>query len=176
MNNLKDIREIYGATQEEIASAIGVNRVTVANWELGKSTPSAINQERLSLYYGIGPEFFFKESLNDTVKQMIRGTSDKAQAIVAQSNGKRNKAREYRETFDNTPFPIVMKRYMNAMKMLLATADHADLNELQTALLINTKMGRRLQAFIDVRKAEEEASEPSLFDLLDQLGDSTRTN
>ena len=169
MNNLKEIREIYGATQEEIASAIGVNRVTVANWELGKSVPSAINQEKLSLYYGISPDFFLREELNDTVKQMIRGTSEKAQAIVAQSAGKRDKAREYRDIFENTPFPVVLKRYMNAMKMLLATADHADLNDLEIALQINKKLNRRLQAFINVRKAEEEEAEPSLFDLLNQL-------
>ena len=40
MNNLKLIREIYGATQEQIAEAIGVNRVTVANWEIGASVAS----------------------------------------------------------------------------------------------------------------------------------------
>lgn len=176
MNNLKEIREIYGATQEEIASAIGVNRVTVANWELGKSTPSAINQEKLSIYYGIGPEYFLKEPLNDTVRQMIRGTSNKAQAIVAQSNGRRNKAQEYRETFENTPFSIIMKRYMSAMKMLLATADHAELKELETAFLINKKMGRRLKAFITVRKEEEATAEPTLLDLLDRLDDGSQTS
>ena len=35
MNNIKIIREIYGATQEQVAQAIGVNRVTVSNWEVG---------------------------------------------------------------------------------------------------------------------------------------------
>lgn len=171
MNNLKEIREIYGATQEEIASAISVNRVTITNWELGKSVPSAINQEKLSLYYGIGPEYFFHEPLNETVRQMLRSTSDKAQAIVVQSKGARDKAREYRDIFEQTPFPVVMRRYMNAMKMLLATADHAELKELETALLINEKMGRRLKAFINVRKEEESKAEPTLLDLLDQLDD-----
>ena len=171
MNNLKEIREIYGATQEEIASAIGVNRVTVANWELGKSNPSAINQEKLSLYYGIGPEYFLKEPLNDTVRNMIRGTSDKAQAIVAQSNGRRNKAEEYHDIFENASFNKIMQRYMNAMKMLLATADHADLDELEVALQINKKLSRRLQAFINVRKEEDSKDEPTLFDLLNQLDD-----
>jgi len=33
MNNLKNIREIYGITQEEIAKAINVNRATISNWE-----------------------------------------------------------------------------------------------------------------------------------------------
>ena len=59
MNNLKEIREIYGATQEVVAAAINVNRVTVANWENGNSVASGSNQEKLSIYYGIGPEFFY---------------------------------------------------------------------------------------------------------------------
>lgn len=58
INNLRQIREIYGATQEQVAKAIAVNRVTVANWEAGNSIASSANREKLSLYYGIGPEYF----------------------------------------------------------------------------------------------------------------------
>ena len=101
---------------------------------------------------------------------MVRETAEKARTIVAQSEGRRSKAAEYRDIFESTPFPVVMKRYMNAMKMLLATADHAELKDLETALQINEKMGRRLAAFIEVRRKEDAASEPSLAELLDQLG------
>ena len=52
INNLRQIREIYGATQEQVAKAIAVNRVTVANWEAGNSIASSANREKLSLYYG----------------------------------------------------------------------------------------------------------------------------
>ena len=44
MNNLKEICELYGSTQKAVASAINVNRVTVANWENGNSTASSSNQ------------------------------------------------------------------------------------------------------------------------------------
>lgn len=54
-NNLKQIREIYGATQEQIARALSVNRVTVANWESGSTVASNANREKMSIYYGIGP-------------------------------------------------------------------------------------------------------------------------
>ena len=64
-NNLKQIREIYGATQEQIAEAISVNRVTVANWEAGNSVASGSNREKLSIYYGIGPEFFYDKELTE---------------------------------------------------------------------------------------------------------------
>ena len=48
MNNLRIIRELYGATQEQVAQAINVNRVTVANWENGTSVASSSNREKLS--------------------------------------------------------------------------------------------------------------------------------
>ncbi len=91
MNNLKKIRELYGATQEQIALAINVNRVTVANWENGTSVASSSNQERLSIYYGIGPEFFYQKALDGTAQQMILDTAAKAKEIVEASDGKKAK-------------------------------------------------------------------------------------
>ena len=44
INNLRQIREIYGATQEQVAKAIAVNRVTVANWEAGNSVSAYTEQ------------------------------------------------------------------------------------------------------------------------------------
>ena len=65
MNNLKNIREIYGITQEEIAKAINVNRATISNWENQEDKKaSSASLEKLSLFYGIGPEFFYDEALN----------------------------------------------------------------------------------------------------------------
>ena len=75
MNNLKRIREIYGATQEQIAKAIGVNRVTLANWEIGTTTVSKTNQEKLSIFYGIGPEFFYEKELDAIAETLIIGTA-----------------------------------------------------------------------------------------------------
>ena len=88
MNNLKQIRELYGATQEQIASAINVNRVTVANWESGNSVASSSNQERLSIYYGVGPEYFYEKELDETARQILLNTAAKAREIVVKSDGK----------------------------------------------------------------------------------------
>ena len=72
MNNLKNIREIYGITQDEIAKAINVNRATISNWENQEDRKASNSSlEKLSLFYGIGPEFFYEEELNDTVRQML---------------------------------------------------------------------------------------------------------
>ena len=94
MNNFKNIRELYGATQEEIATAIGVNRVTVANWENDSSKASKGNLERLSIFYGIGPEYFYEVELDEIPKQMIINTAKKAKNIEETSNGNRKKEEE----------------------------------------------------------------------------------
>ncbi len=45
-NNMKKIREIYGATQEEIAKVAGVNRSTVSQWETGSMKASSSKLEK----------------------------------------------------------------------------------------------------------------------------------
>lgn len=169
MNNFKQIRELYGATQEQIASAISVNRVTVANWESGSSVASSSNQEKLSIYYGIGPEYFYEKELDETARQLLLNSAAKAREVVAKSDGKKNKEEDFRQTFENLTFQEAMSRYMFSMKLLLATADSGELSKLKTASLINKKMGDRLEAIIKLREAEDNSDGPSLFELLGKV-------
>ncbi|NCB26703.1 MAG: XRE family transcriptional regulator [Bacteroidia bacterium] len=168
MNNLKQIREIYGATQEQIAEALAVNRVTVANWESGNSTASSGNREKLSIYYGIGPEYLYDKELDETARQLVIDTAAKAKSVAAQSGGKLSKEDDFHKMFESLTFPEAMSRYMFSMKMLLATADSGELEKLKTASLINKKMGERLDAIIKLREKEAASDEPSLFDLLNE--------
>lgn len=39
MNNIKKCRELRGMTQDELSRRVGVDRVTIANWESGKTEP-----------------------------------------------------------------------------------------------------------------------------------------
>lgn len=174
MNNLKRIRELYGATQDAVASAIGVNRVTVANWENGNSMPTSSNRERLSLYYGVGPEYFFEKNLDANVRQMIINCSVHAKKVVEQSAGKKSKEEEFRRAFESLTFSDAMRDYMLSMKMLLAVAERGGTDELKTALLINEKMGARLKIIVSLKEGEEKEDTPSLRELMTQLkfGDS----
>ena len=101
MNNLKLIREIYGATQEQIAEAIGVNRVTVANWESGSSTASSSNRERMSIYYGIGPEYFYDKEIDENIKNMLQESAARAREVASKSGGKRSKEADYNKLFSS---------------------------------------------------------------------------
>lgn len=171
INNLKEIREIYGATQEQIARALSVNRVTVANWESGSTVASNANREKMSMYYGIGPEFFYEQELTDEVRQLLKRTAEKERAVVSQSEGHKNKQEDFQKMFRELTFDRVMKDYMMTMKMLLAKADEADLDKLRTALTINKKMGNRLESIIKLREEEDEADGMSLFDLMERLNE-----
>ena len=169
MNNLKLIREIYGATQEQVAEAIGVNRVTVANWEIDTSVASSTNKEKLSIYYGIGPEYFYEKEITDEIKKMLQDSSAKAVDIAKKSNGKRNKEQEFHKMFESLSFAEAMNKYMFSMKLMLATADKGDLDKLKTAVLINKKMGMRLQTIINIRESEQSNGEPSLEELIKEF-------
>lgn len=171
INNLKQIREIYGATQEQIARALSVNRVTVANWENGSTTASSANREKMSIYYGVGPEFFYEQELTEQAKQAIRQTAEREQAIVSQSNGKDNKPEDFHELFETVSFSRVMQDYMITMKILLAKVDDADLDTLRTALTINQKMGRRLAAIVSLREEEERSGDVPLTELMGSVSE-----
>lgn len=171
INNLKQIREIYGATQEQIARALSVNRVTVANWENGSTTAFSANREKMSIYYGVGPEFFYEQELTEQAKQAIRQTAEREQAIVSQSNGKDNKPEDFHELFETVSFSRVMQDYMITMKILLAKVDDADLDTLRTALTINQKMGRRLAAIVSLREEEERSGDVPLTELMGSVSE-----
>ena len=145
----------------------------MANWEIDASVASSSNRERLSIYYGIGPEYFYEKEINDEVKKMLQDTAAKAVDIVKKSNGKRNKEQEFHNIFHNIfeslSFSEAMNKYMFSMKLMLATADKGDLDKLRTAVLINQKMGNRLQAIIELRESEQSKGEPSLEELLKEF-------
>ena len=170
MNNLKNIREIYGITQEEIAKAINVNRATISNWENQEDKKaSSASLEKLSLCYGIGPEFFYDEALNDTVREMLVQNSKHQREIEKVSNGEHAKAEDFHNLFSSLTFDKAVQKYMTATKLLLATADEGSLEKLETALKINKKMGARLESIVKIRKAENANNEESLSDLIESL-------
>ena len=175
-NNMKKIREIYGATQDEIAKVAGVNRSTVSQWETGAIKASNTKLEKLSLFYGIGPESFYELSeIDETRRDMLIASAQKAKEVEAATEAKRNKADEFKQILESVTFTEARGRFMFAMKLLLATADSAELEDLKVAYQITRKMAKRLDAFIHIREEEEKAkkenNEETLFDILDSFSE-----
>ena len=173
-NNFKRIREIYGATQDDIAKVAGVNRSTVSQWETGVIRASNSKLEKLSIYYGIGPECFYDlPEIDETRREMLVENAKKEKEITQASNNTRNKADEFSKMLETTTFKQARHRFMYSMKMLLALADDGDLKDLQVAYEITQKMSHRLEAIIRIREDEEKAKvenkQKTLHDLLNSF-------
>lgn len=176
-NNFKQVREVYGATQEEISEVVGVSRTTISQWETGSTKASSANLEKLSIFYGVGPETFYEiEELNETRRNLIIESAKQAREVEEQSSGEINKVEDFKELFENISFNRTRAQFMFSMKMLLASADDAKtIEDLEIALDITKKMARRLEAIIEIREEEEKAKEDhdeaTLFDLLDKFSE-----
>lgn len=171
-NNVKLIREIYGATQDSVARIAGVSRSTVSLWENGSAKASNSKLEKMSIYFGIGPEFFYDKELSEEAKQALIENSKREEEITKASDNKRNKVEELSSILEAVTFEEARSRFMFSMKMLLATADEGELDDLKTSVFICEKMLRRLKAVVEIREEEEsykkESNEETLFDLLNQ--------
>ena len=175
-NNMKKIREIYGATQDEIAQVAGVNRSTVSQWETGATKASNTKLEKLSMFYGIGPECFYEiPDIDDVRKDMLIDAAKREKEIEEASKNKRNKASEFAKIIETISFTEARSKFTFSMKMLLATADHGELEDLKVAYQVTQKMAKRLEAIIAIREEEEKAKiendEETLYDLLDSISE-----
>lgn len=171
-NNIKLIREIYGATQSDIAKVLGVSRVTLAKWE--KDLENKVSQsvlEKMSIFFGVGPECFYDIELDEERKQMIVNSSNKAKEIDTEKQIK--KEDRFKELFFNTTFDQAISKYMFAMKMLLALTDEGKVEDLKIVHQINEKMNARLDAMIKVKEQERG---DSINELVDKLSISIEDN
>jgi Predicted transcriptional regulators len=65
VTNLVSLRKAKGLTQEQLASAIGVSRVTLARWETGEFQPSLDYLITLSQYFRVSIDYLVgKEGAN----------------------------------------------------------------------------------------------------------------
>ena len=72
MNNLKIIRKLYGATQDEVALSIGVSRVTIAKWEGEFSSPTDAHLKKMAVFYGIDAPYFFEQPIDDETRRTLK--------------------------------------------------------------------------------------------------------
>lgn len=60
-NRIKSYRLKHEYTQDYIAKQLEVSRVTVSNWEKGRTIPDVYNLMKLSDFYNVSIEHFIKE-------------------------------------------------------------------------------------------------------------------
>lgn len=62
MKQIKELREVIGCSQEQLASQIGTDRSTVAKWETGAAMPSAAKLPLLASVLGCTIDELFGRS------------------------------------------------------------------------------------------------------------------
>lgn len=172
MNNIKLIREIAGVSQEEIAKVLGCNRVTISNWENDNSKPSLANREKMSIYFGVGPEYFYDKEIGDMEKRMIIDVADRKRN--AQNATLVEPSEKFGQMMDSVTFSEALQQYASFFKVMLAKAEDVDLETLELAYQVSLKLGNRLGALVEIRKQEEDEvnGSGSLKEILDNI--STR--
>ncbi len=174
MNNLKYMREIYGATQEEIAERLDVSRVSISNWENGAGgRMSRVNQEKLSTLYGLGPEYFYEKEIDAESKAIILETKSKSR--YAEQEFDMQKEEKLQSLFKTYSFKDAVENYMYSMKLVIALSDNCTLHELELAYKINEQMTRRLTNALETRKQDLEKGD-EIQTLFKKLSMTTETS
>ena len=58
---LRKMRTRINFTQKQLANKLGVGRITVSQWEIGKASPNQLNFEKIIKFYGLPPHIFVSE-------------------------------------------------------------------------------------------------------------------
>ena len=77
MNNgisdkLKALRKAKRLTQQDVADAIGLQRSTISNYEIGRRSPSLHDLQRIAAYYGVSLDYFGIVSADDIAEIIAR--------------------------------------------------------------------------------------------------------
>ena len=154
MNNLKEIRELFGATQEDVARLLDVSRVTISKAENDADYRLSIAQlEKLSLFFYIGPEFFYDNELSDPAKQRIMESSSKLKERNKSSN---NSHQEVITQLLDVPNVRAMLDYMLHAKVLLAKSEDLTTEQLEDIVEVNKKLGVRLEVLLQAKRSTKD--------------------
>ncbi len=161
MNNLKQIREFFGYTQDEVASALEVTRVAVSRWENDEEPKiSSANMEKLSLLFGVSTEYIVGAPLIEEVKQRVIDAGKRIREREANDNN----VKYYDIIKDITKIDKkeLMFEYMVSTKLLIVKTEEMTLEELKDIIEVNKKLGHRLESILEIKKKLSMTEEDSI--------------
>lgn len=83
---LKALREERSLTQEELAKLIGVNRATLANWEISRAQPDYDSLCRIASYFKVTADYLIGRTDQRSAPGEI-GSIDEAVAVALRLSG-----------------------------------------------------------------------------------------
>lgn len=72
MNRLKELRQEKKLTQEELASEIGVSKITILRWENGERQIKPDKAQKLADYFGVSVGYLLGYESNCNAQKMLR--------------------------------------------------------------------------------------------------------
>lgn len=162
MNNLKQIRELFGYSQEEVAHPMEVSRATVSKWENGELKVSRANLEKLSLLFCIGPEFFFEKALTPEAIERITSAGKR----IREHDKKDSDGIKYHDVIkelNQIDSRDLIRDYFLTTKLLLIKAEELENSQLDDLVNVNEKLGVRLQKIQEIRKKSKNQDDSNDF-------------
>lgn len=71
MDKLKNIRELRGLTQQDLANKVGLSRNTIVNFESGKRLPRVDDLVRIAKVLKVDPTVFFPIPTSPVQKEEV---------------------------------------------------------------------------------------------------------
>ena len=99
-SKLKILRKGRKLTQEQLASALGLNRATISNYEIGRRLPNLNDLKRFAEFYGVGLDYFGVVSKDEMFDLLSRARD----VFESDAVSKEQKEEIYKE---------IMKLYLN---------------------------------------------------------------
>ena len=68
-SRLKELREIHGMKQQELATALGVKNTAISNYELGISSPKEEIMFKIFEFFNVTPNYMFQDEINIKIEE-----------------------------------------------------------------------------------------------------------
>ena len=96
-DRLKQLREIRGITQDQLAEAIGVTRQSLSRYEYGERTPNAIVLHDIAVYFDVTLDYLLglsgAQSEHEEIYTAHRYTGLSAKTVIALHNAKNDETK-----------------------------------------------------------------------------------
>lgn len=172
MNNLRDIRELFGYSQEDVAQALEVSRVAISKWENDEGKIQPANLEKLSLLFSIGPEFIYEKKLDSKAIEKIQRAGRNIREREKEDQGG-TKYFEVIKKLTKIDVKSLIRDYFLSTKLLLVKAEEIDDAALDDLVEVNRKLGVRLKKIQEYRRNNKEDNGDAHFlnDLINKYDD-----
>lgn len=83
MIRIKELRELRGLQQKDLAIDLGVTQPTISGWESGIKVPSARNTKKIADYFHVSVDYLLGRDEKEPAPENEGGPSEKDKRLIA---------------------------------------------------------------------------------------------